>query len=201
MSPYPSFIQIIPDPLRRLRVQKLWLLAQYMTGTEKYVSEQIWSIDEQIARLVERMRLTEEFWKIENREDKDLGDLDDLPDAASDSCFERVTSAQTAQGGAMHDKNREKETKRPKHEKVSLLAATPTKIPAAGKIIFDQQPSLRAPLRSYKIATTTTARAATGPSREREVTSSLRHLESSLVASTYTAGSKIGRLNFLKQPG
>lgn len=175
MSSYPSFIQIIPDPLRRLRVQKLWLLAQYMAGAEKDVSKQIWSIDEQIARLRERMRLTEEFWKIENREEKNLDGLDDLPHAASDKGFERVTSAQTAQGAAMHDKNREKETKRPKYEKLSLLAATPSKIPAARKIIFDPQPSLRTPLKTCKIATR-------------------------LVASTHAAGSKIGRLNFLKQP-
>lgn len=201
MFSYPSFIQIIPDPLRRLRVQKLWLLAQYMAGLEKDVTEQIWSVDEQIARHKERMRLTEEFWKIENEEEMDLDALDDLPDAASDNRFESVISAQTAQWAAMHDKNRENETERPKHERFSLLAATPSKIPAARKIIFDQQPSLRAPVKTCKIATTTTARAATAPSRDREVVSPSRHLESSLVASTHAAGSKIGRLNFLKQPG
>lgn len=172
-----------------------------MAGAEKDVSEQIWSIDEQIALLGERMRLIGEFWKVENREEKDLGGLDDLPDAASDDFFERVISAQTAQGGAMHDTNREKETKRPKHEKFSPLAATPSKMPAARKILFDQQPSLRAPLKTCKIATKTTARAGTGPSREREVASSSRYLESSVVASTYAAGSKIGRLNILEQPG
>ncbi len=201
MFSYPSFIQIIPDPLRRLRVQKLWLLAQYITGTEKDVSEQIFSIDEQTARLGERMRMMEEFWKIENKEEEDLDGLDDLPDAASDNCFERGTSAQTAQMEAMHDKNREKEIKRPKHEEVSLLAATPSKIPAARKIVFDQQPSLSAPLKACEIATPTTARPARGPSCEREVASSSRHLESKLLASTYAAGSKIGRLNFLKHPG
>lgn len=178
-----------------------------MAGAEKDVSEQIWSIDEQIARLGKRMRLTEEFWKIENREGKDLGGfMDDLPDAASDNRFDRVASAQTTQRAAIHDKNREKETKRPKHEKVSLLLAatpTPSKIPAARKIIFDQQQSLHTPLKTCKIATTTAARATRGPTRDREVASRSQHLESSLAAptSTYAAGSKIGRLNFRKQPG
>lgn len=206
MSSYPSFIQLIPDPLRRLRVQKLWLLAQYMAAAEKNVSEQIRSIDEQIARHGERRRLIEEFWKIENREEKDLGGfLDTLPDAASDNRFKHIASPQIAQGAAMHDKNREKETKRLKHEKVSLpLAATPTpsKIPAAHKITFDQQQSLQTPLKTGKIATKTAARAARGLSREREVASSSQHLKSSLAATAgmYVAESRIGRLNFGKQP-
>lgn len=200
MFSYPPFIQIIPDPLRRLRVQKLWLLAQYMAGLEKDVDEHIWNIDEQIARHRERVRLTEEFWKIENREEKELDALDDLPDTANDNRFERVTSAQTVQGVAMQNKNIEKEKRRPKHEKFSLLAATPSKIPAARKKNFDQQPSLRAPLKTCMIATTTTSRVATGLSRDREVFSTSRHLESSLFASTHAAGSKIGRVNVLKPP-
>lgn len=170
-----------------------------MAGAEKNVSEQIRSIDEQIARHGERRRLIEEFWKIENREEKDLGGfLDTFPDAASDNRFKRIVSPQTAPGAAMHDNNREKETTRPKHEKVSLpLAATPTpsKIPAARKITFEQQQSLQTPLK-------TAARAARGLSREREVASSSRHLKSGLAATAgmYVAESKIGRLNFRKQP-
>lgn len=198
MFSYPPYIQVIPDPLRRLRVQKLWLLAQYMAGLEKDVSEHIWNIDEQIARHREQVRLTEEFWKIENKEEKELDALDDLLDTASDKRFERVTSAQTMQGAAIQEKNIEKETKRPKIQKFSLLTATPSKIPAARKIILDQQPSLRAPLKTFEIATTTTARAATGPIRDREIFSSSQHLESSLFANTHAAGSKIGRLNILK---
>lgn len=171
-----------------------------MTGTEKDLSE-ILSIDEQIARVGERMRLMEEFWRLENREEKNLGGLDDLLDAVNDNCFECVSSAQTAQGGAMYDMNRGKEKKRPNCEKVSLLATTPSRIPGARKIVFDQQPSLRAPLKASKIATPISARPAIVPSRERGVASSLRHLESKFLSSTYAAGSKIGRLNFLKQPG
>lgn len=177
-----------------------------MAGAEKDVTERIRGIDEQITRLRKRMRLTKEFWKIENREEKDLdGFMDDLPDAASDNRFECVASAQRAQGTAMHDKSREKETKRPKHEKVSLLLAatpTPSKIPAARKISFDQQKSLQNPLKTCKISTTTVARASRRPTRERNVVSCFQHLESSLAApaSTYAAGSKIGRLNFRKQP-
>lgn len=171
-----------------------------MAGAEKGVNEQIRSIDEQIDRFEEQMRLIEEFRKVENKEDGDLGDLG-VPDATDDNWFERVISAQTAQGGAMHDKYTKKETKEPKHEKFSLVAAPPSKIPAARKILFNQQPPLRAPLQTCKIETTTKEMAATGPSREREIASSSKHLESNLLASTYAAGSKIGTVKFLRQPG
>lgn len=200
MSPYPSFIQSIPHPLRRLRVLKLWLLAHYMAGVEKGVSEQIRSIDEQIGRFEEQMRLMEEFRKVENKEDGDLGDLG-VSDATDDNRFEHVISAQTAQGGAIYDKHRKKETQKRKHKKLSLVAAPPSKIPAARRILFNQQPPLRAPFQACKIAKTANEMAAMGTSRDREIASSSKHLESKLLASTYAAGSKIGTVNFLRQPG
>lgn len=180
MSPYPSFIQSIPDSLRRLRVQKLWLLAQYMTGAEKDVSRQIGVIDEQIGRFEQRSRLIEEFWEIENRED-------DKPDAANDNHFESVKSAQSGM-------NRNRMMIKKGHEEVFLgpRSPTPSKLPTV------RQSSLRAPLETCKIATTTTVRAATETNREREIVSSSQYLSSNLIASTHAAGSKIGRINFLR---
>lgn len=175
----------------------MWLLALYMTGAEKDVSEQIKGIDEEIGRSEERTRLTEEFWKMEIREGKELGGLIDKPDAASDNGFEDVTSAQKVQRGIKHDKNRNKETINQKHEKGSLVAVPlrsviPSKIPATRQ--------LHTPLETCKISTITTTRAATIPDHKREIASSSRDLKSGLIASTLAAGSKIGMVNFSRQP-
>lgn len=98
MSSFPSFIQNISDPLRRLRVRKLWLVAQELAGVETDVSGQIESIEEQIGRILERARLIEEFWKIENKDGKDLGGLDVTSDPPKVNRFEPVTSPQIAHG-------------------------------------------------------------------------------------------------------
>lgn len=176
----------------------MWLLAQQMAGAEKDMSEQIQSIDDEIGRFEERSRLTKEFWKIRNREGKDLSGLDDMPDTASGNRYERLTFTPKVQRGIEHDRNRNKETVKQEREKVANPPrnATPSKIPAARRI--PPQFFSRAPSKTCQIETMTTAtRVRTDPSRVREIASPSRHLESMLVASTYAAGSKIRRVNFL----
>lgn len=140
MFPFPSIIQNIPEPLRRLRMQKLWLIAQDMAGVEEDVSRQIESIDEQIGQIEERARLFEKLWKIECEEAEELfGDLDDASDdVAEANHFERVTSDQ----GVIRDKNNNNKIKQ-EHEKVSLVAiptrsATPSRIPTLPRINSDK---------------------------------------------------------------
>lgn len=137
-----SFPSNIPDLLRRLRAQKLWLLAQHMAGKEEDVSRQIESIEEQISQIEERARLFEKLWKIECEEAEDLdGGLDSISDnVAKTNYFERVTSDQTTQE-VIHDKNNNNKIKQ-ENEKVSLVAiptrsATPSRIPALSSINSD----------------------------------------------------------------
>lgn len=177
----------------------MWLLAQQMAGAEKDMSEQIQSIDEEIGRFEERSRLTKEVWKIRNREGKNLSGLDDMPDTASDNRFERLTLTPNSQSGIKSDRNRNKETVKQERKKVANppRSATLSKIPAARRI--PPQSLSRAPFKTRQIETMTTAtRVTTDPSRVREIASPSRHLESMLVASTYAAGSKIGRVDFLR---
>lgn len=137
-----SFPSNTPDLLRRLRAQKLWLLAQDMAGVEEDVSRQIESIEEQIGQIEERARLVEKLWKIECEEAEDMdGGLDSMSDdVVKTNYFERVTSDQTTQG-VIHDKNNNNKIKQ-EHEKVSIVAiptrsATPSRIPALSRINSD----------------------------------------------------------------
>lgn len=126
MFPFPSIIQNIPDPLRRLRAQKLWLLAQDMPGVEKDVSLQIESIEGQIGQIEERARLFEKLWKIECEEAEDPGaGSDDISgEVAKTNHVEQITSDQTTQGVILDKDN---------NNKIKLKHDIPTRIAIASR--------------------------------------------------------------------
>lgn len=137
MFPFPSIIQNIPDPLRRLRVQKLWLLAQDMAGVEEDVSLQIESIEEQIGQIEERARLFEKLWRIEceEAEDPGVGSDDISADVAKTNHIERVTSDQTTQG-VIHDKDNNNKIKQ-EHDIPTRIAPPSRLIPPLSRINSD----------------------------------------------------------------
>lgn len=215
-----SFPSNIPNLLRRLRAQKLWLLAQHMAGVEEDVSRQIESIDEQIGQIEERARLFEKFWKIECEEAKDLDcGLSSISDeVAKTNHFEQVTSDQTTQE-VIHNKIKQE------HKKVSLVviptrSATPSRIPTLSRINSDslaatptrnatpsrisalpkttsnKLSSLSASLATCKISkipTVSKPKIAADSNQEKNIDPPSRLPESRLFISAHNSGSKIGK--------
>ena len=200
MFPFPSINQNIPDLLRRLRVQRLLLLAKDMNGVEEDVSIQIESIEEQIRQIEERARLFEKLWKIECEEAEDLdGGSDDISgDVAKTNHIERFTSDQTAQG-VIHDKENNKIKQ---EQDIPTGSAIPSRIPALSRINSDSlaamptrsaTPSSLETCKASKIPTLSTTRTAAGSSQESNTVPPSRLPESMLLTVAYNAGSKIAR--------
>lgn len=197
MFTFPSIIQNIPDPLRRLRAQKLWLLAQDMAGVEEDVSLQIESIEEQIGQIEERARLFEKLWKIEceEAEDPGAGSNDISCKVAKINHIERVTSDQTKQG-VIHDKDNNNKIKL---EHIPTRIATPSRIPGVNSDSLaaiptrSATPSSLETCKASKIPTVSTTKTAAGSSQESNIVPPSRLPESMSFTGANNTGSKIAR--------